>query len=423
MSRGGVQKVALVGLSSAGYRSLGLGYVRAYAQADPRLAHTSAFLTLDLDVGVDPWWVAYRVAELGPDVVGFSVTCWNARNVYDACRLVRRILPDAYIVLGGPEVTPIAEEVLAAQTAVDAVVRGEGELTFAELLTALQRNRSPWRVEGVTGRRGEEIVSAPDRARIADLDTVPSPYLSGVLEPVDGTTYVESYRGCPHRCGYCFEGKGSSGVRAFSLDRVRAEVAFLVESAGLRSLSFIDPVFNLSAERLSALSALLEPYASRGVRLHTIEVDIERIGQAEADALRRAGVVSVETGPQSVGELALQTCRRRFDRDRFVAGVEALRSVGVTVECDLIVGLPGDTAADVLEGMRFVADLDPGALQMSTLHVLPGTDLWQRAEELGVSFDPAPPHEVIKTGEIGFADLRRLEVMGNALMSHYRARV
>ncbi|HET6498317.1 MAG TPA: radical SAM protein, partial [Coriobacteriia bacterium] len=258
---------------------------------------------------------------------------------------------------------------------------------------------------------------------IADLDAVPSPYLSGVLEPVDGTAYVESYRGCPHRCGYCFEGKGSSGVRAFSLERVRAEVGFLVESSGLRSFSFIDPVFNLNAERLFALSALLEPHARRGVRLHTIEVDIERIGQAEADALRRAGVVSVETGPQSVGERALQTCRRRFHRESFVAGVEALKAVGISVECDLIIGLPGDTSADVVDGMRFVASLDPGALQMSTLHVLPGTDLWQRAEELGVMFDPAPPHEVIKTGEIGFSDLRRLEVMGNAVMSQYRARV
>jgi hypothetical protein len=73
--------------------------------------------------------------------------------------------------------------------------------------------------------------------------------------------------------------------------------------------------------------------------------------------------------------------------------------------------------------MRFVAELDPGALQMSTLHVLPGTDLWQRADEVGLVFDPHPPHEVVRTGEITFADLRRLEVMGNALMEHYRARL
>ncbi|MDF1541575.1 MAG: radical SAM protein [Anaerosomatales bacterium] len=423
MSRGPLQKVALVGLNSAGYRSLALGYVRAYAQADPRLSGKSGFMTLDLDVNVDPWWVAYRVAALEPDVVGFSVTCWNARSVYDACRLLKRIVPNAFVVVGGPEVAPIAEEVLVDQPSIDAVVRGEGEETFVELLSTLLKGRSPWRVEGVTARRDGEIVSGSDRALIGDLDAIPSPYLTGVLEPVEGTAYIETYRGCPHRCGYCFEGKGFGRLRSFSKERVQTEIEFLASTAGLRSFSFIDPVFNLTRDRLEWLAGVMDPYARRGVRLHTIEVDIERIGADEAALLRRAGVASVETGPQSVGETALALCRRTFDRDRFVAGVEALRAEGISVECDLIIGLPGDTAADVLEGMRFVAALDPGMLQMSTLHVLPGTDLWQRCGEVGLAFDPAPPHEVISTGEIDFADLRRLEVMGNAVMDHYRARL
>lgn len=422
MNGGPRQKVVLVGLNSPGYRSLALGYVRAYAQADSRLAGSSGFMTLDLDVTIDPWWVAYRVAGLGPDVVGFSVTCWNARAVYDACRLVRRVVPGAYIVLGGPEVAPIAEDVLESQPAVDAVVRGEGEETFAELLHTLLKGRSPWRVEGVTARRDGEVVSAPDRELIADLDSIPSPYLAGALEPVEGSAYIETYRGCPHRCSYCFEGKGFGRLRSFSRERVEAEVAFLAGQAGLGAFSFIDPVFNLTPDRLSWLAELMEPHALRGVRLHTIEVDIERIGADEAALLRRAGVISVETGPQSVGARALQTCRRSFDRERFIAGVEAVKDAGISVECDLIIGLPGDTAADVVEGMRFVAELDPGTVQMSTLHVLPGTDLWQRAEELGLVHDPSPPHEVVSTGDIGFADLRRLEVMGNALMDHYRAR-
>lgn len=423
MSTGPQQKVALVGLNSVGYRSLALGYVRAFAQADQRLAGKSGFMTLDLDVSVDPWWIAYRVAGLGADVVGFSVTCWNARAVYDACRLLRHILPDVYIVVGGPEVSPIAEEVLAAQPSIDAVVRGEGEETFAELLTVLLRQRSPWRVEGVTARRDGDIVSASDRGLIGDLDAIPSPYLTGALEPVEGTAYIETYRGCPHRCGYCFEGKGFGRIRSFSPERVQAEVAFLAQTAGLGTFTFIDPVFNLTPDRLEWLSGVMEPHVRQGVHLHTIEVDIERIGPEDAALLRRAGVVSVETGPQTVGERALQVCRRGFDRDRFVAGVQALKAAGITVECDLIVGLPGDTAADVLAGMSFVAELDPGMLQMSTLHVLPGTDLWLRAEEVGLTYDPSPPHEVISTMEISFADMRRLEVMGNGLMELYRARL
>ncbi len=190
----------------------------------------------------------------------------------------------------------------------------------------------------------------------------------------------------------------------------------------MHSFSFIDPVFNLTTERMAWLTGVLGPYAMSGTRLHTIEVDIERIGLPEAAMLARAGIVSVETGPQSIGARALDLCRRPFDRGRFEAGVAALKAEGISVECDLIIGLPGDTVDTVLEGMRFVVDLDPGAIQMSTLHVLPGTDMWTNSVPDETVVDPEPPHEIISTAEIGFTDLRRLEVLGNAVMDHYRAR-
>lgn len=416
-------KVALVALNSPGYRSLALGYLRAYAEARDDLRGRVSFQTLDLDTGHDPWWVAYRLLALEPDVVGFSVTCWNARAVHEACRVVKAARPEALIVLGGPEVGPIAEEVLASHPAVGAVVRGEGEETFAELLYAVTRGRRVSLVDGVTARSGDEVVSAPGRPLIADLDSIPSPYLSGVLEPVDGATFLETYRGCPHRCSYCFEGKGYGRVRAFSDERVRAEIDLVAGAPGMRSFSFIDPVFNLSGERLALAVEWLAPYAASGVRLHTVEVDIERIGPEQAALLARAGVASVETGPQSVGAAALAACERPFDPVAFRAGIEALRAEGISAECDLIIGLPGDTVADFVDGLEFVVSTGPGRLQCSTLHVLPGTGLWERSSELGVEFDREPPHEVVATPGMSFADLRRAEVMGMALSEEYAARL
>lgn len=415
--------VCLADLSWPGYRSLGLGYVRAFAQEDRRLKGVVGFSTLALASTDDPWWVAYQILELKPDVVGFSVTCWNARAVYDICSIVSRAHPQATIVLGGPEVGPIAEEVLADFDAVDAVVRGEGEEAFADILDALVRDRPLWKIEGVSTRREGQIVSADDRAPIANLDSLPSPYLTGVLEPVEGSAYIESYRGCPHSCGYCYEGKGASRVRSFSMERIAAEVSHIVSAGGITQFSFIDPVFNLTPSRLQELVGVLEPHASRGVRLHTIEVDIERIDQAAALLLQRAGVVSVETGPQTVGASALAACRRSFDPDRFSEGVKACVSCGIRVECDLIVGLPGDTTQDFLNGLEFALERDPGTIQFSTLHVLPGTDLWDRATEHGLVYNPAPPHEIISTREMTFGDLRRAEILGTALTRHYRARI
>ncbi len=417
-------RVVLCALNSPGYQSLALGYLRAYAQADGRLAGRVAFQTLDLTIDIDPWWVAYRILELEPDVLGLSVVCWNARAVFEVCRIVKSARPETTVVLGGPEVGPVAEKILAAHAAVDAIVRGEGEETFAELLYALTRGRDITRVDGVTARMTDgSIISAPDRALIADLDSIPSPYLTGVMKPVDNGAYIETYRGCPHRCGYCFEGKGYGRIRSFSQARIAEEIDAVAQAPGMTAFSFIDPVFNLTGERLEMLARLMAPHAARGIRLHTVEVDIERIDDAAAALLARAGVGSVETGPQSVGEAALAECRRSFDAGRFSAGVQALKRRGIVVECDLIVGLPGDTVRDFFEGLAFVFSLDPGVVQTSTLHVLPGTDLHDRADELGLVFDPEPPHEIIATPTIGYADLRRTEVRATWMQKRYRARL
>jgi radical SAM superfamily enzyme YgiQ (UPF0313 family) len=416
-------KVALLALNSPGYQSLALGYLRAYAQADRRLGGKVAFQTLDLTTELDPWWVAWRVLGLEPDVLGISVTCWNARAVFDVCRIVGRVRPECAIVLGGPEVGPIGEDVLRAHPAVHAVVRGEGEATFADLLHALAGGLKAWRIAGVTTRKGDEIVSAPDRALIADLDSIPSPYLEGVMQPVDGGAYLETYRGCPHACAYCFEGKGYGRIRSFSDARIAAEIDAVAAVPGVRSFSFIDPVFNLTPERLAKLAGWLAPHAARGVRLHTIEVDMERIDDAAAVLLRTAGVASVETGPQTIAPASLEACHRRFDAERFERGVRSCKAHGISVECDLIAGLPAEDAHDFLAGLRFALSLDPGIVQSSTLHVLPGTELWERAAELGLSFDAEPPHEIIATPDVSYRDLRRVEVLGNAVQKVYRARL
>lgn len=415
-------KVALVDLSTPGHNSLALGYVRAYAEADPRLAGKAGFVTLDLTLDVDPWWVAYRLVRLEPDVVGFSVKCWNAEAVRDVCSLVKRALPHVHVVVGGPEVSTVAHEFLEANPDVDCVVRGEGEETFAALLDELMRGGRLRYVEGVTSRHEGRVVSAPDRPLIRDLDSIPSPYLTGVLDPASRQTYIETYRGCPRSCAYCYEGKGYERIRRFSDERVAAEIELVASSPLVRTMTFIDPVFNLTRDRLAWLSGLLRPWAQRGLTLHTVEVDIERVDAQEARLLREAGVVSVETGPQSVNPDTLERCNRGFDPVRFAAGVAACKAEGIGVECDVIIGLPGDAPADIADALQHLIALDPGKIQLSTLHVLPGTALWERADEYGLVHAGRAPHEVVATREMDFVTLRRVEGYASAVADVYAAR-
>jgi anaerobic magnesium-protoporphyrin IX monomethyl ester cyclase len=415
--------VALCGVSAPGYRSLANAYLREALKADPRLPEVWV-TTPDYTTAADPWWIAYQLLALdpAPDVVGFSVMCFNARAVFDAIRVFRSVRPGTFVVVGGPEVGPIPQQTLAEQAGIDAVVMGEGERTLPDLLYSLVRGGDPTSVPGVAARDGDRIVVGPEREPVDALDALPSPFAAGG-HATDGSAYLETYRGCPHRCSYCYEGKGSTRIRSFGWNRIASDIEALAGTPGMRSFSFIDPVFNLTPERLRHLSDLMAPWAAKGIRLHTIEVDIERIGDDEAALLARAGVVSVETGPQSTGEDALRECRRSFDPERFAAGVAACKRAGISVECDLIVGLPGDTLESVRDAFDFVMSLDPGKIQLSTLHVLPGTDLWNRRDELGLIFDPQAPHELIQTAEMTYAELRHLEVSGNAAAAVYRARI
>lgn len=416
-------RIALVGVTSAGYRSLALDYLQSSLSADQRLASV-AVTRIDADITTDPWWLAFRVACLkpAPDVIALPVMCWTARHVSDIARILKAQLPQARIVLGGPEVGPVARDVLDRHSFIDAVVRGEGEFALCDLMWAYARGGDPGAVPGVSARVDGVIVEGPDRPRIAELDSIASPF-QGRKHAIDGSAYVETYRGCPHTCAYCYEGKGSTRIRSFSWDRIAADIEAVASTPGMRSFSFIDPVFNLTSDRLERLSDIMAPHAARGVRLHTIEVDIERVDARQAELLARAGVASVETGPQSTGAAALAACRRSFDAEKFAAGVAACKAAGISVECDLIVGLPGDTVDDVLASIDFAIGLDPGVVQLSTLHVLPGTDLWTRAAEFGLVFDPEPPHELIATREMSFTELRRTEAFGRAAAAVYRARI
>lgn len=416
--------VALVAVNSPGYHSLAQRYLHEALTHDSRLPEMWV-ADLEFDTDVSPWWVAYQVLTLdpAPDLVGIPVYCWNARAVYDAVRLISRGRPELEIVLGGPEVGPIAEQVIEEREGVWAVVHREGERVLPAIVLSLARGGDPESVPGVSVRTPAGVVRGPEGSPVEPLDALPSPYTAAHPPATDGSAYLETFRGCPHRCAYCYESRGTERIRSFSWERIRREIDLVATTPGMQSFSFIDSVFNLTDDRLNRLADIMEPHAARGIRLHTIEVDIERIDDAAAATLKRAGVVSVETGPQTTCPAALAATNRRLDPEAYRRGVEACRAQGIGVEADLIIGLPGDTVDSVLDSMRFALSADPGVIQASTLHVLPGTPLWDRSEEYGLMFDSEPPHEIISTRDISFTELRQLEVFGSALGELYRARI
>ena len=403
------------------YTSLALGYLKAYAVKDKLIQENANIEIVDFCMDCNSTeQVLFYFSGLKPDVIGFACYVWNTGRILDLVRLVRQVMPDVRIILGGPEVGPVAEDILRSNLAVDIVVRGEGESTFSELLSFYIKEKSDLsKITGIAYRKGDTVVVAPDRPLIEDLDEIPSPYLTGAIYPKDQVAYLETYRGCPYNCAYCYEGKDYRKLRHFSAGRTRKELELFMKTPGITSFSFVDPVFNLNKAKVKELTGLITRTNERDVTLHTIEIASELIDKETVDAFKKAKVVSVETGPQSANVDTLENVKRSFNREKFAEGVRLCVDNKIKVLCDLMIGLPGDDFFKFLRSIDFVLSLKPGVMIFSTLNVLPGTYLYQNSDKFDLVFNEKPPHLVLSNDTFTYREIRKAETFSISLSREY----
>src|SRR5665647_47889 len=217
------------------HSSLSLRYLRAYIQAG----------TGELPIGIRDSTInesipdiMAEIYQLQPDVLGFSCYIWNIKTILEICADFKQVSPHTLVILGGPEVSYDAEQVLHDNPFIDYVVRGEGELSFQELLMALHAGHTIHNIKGISYRVGEEIHRNPERELIANLDVIPFPYLEGLDELDDKIVYYESSRGCPFNCSYCLSST-IKGIRYFSIDRVKSDLTLILRHQ-VREIKFVD---------------------------------------------------------------------------------------------------------------------------------------------------------------------------------------
>ena len=209
--------VLLISFNYSNHFSLAHGYLKAYAEKDQFIRDNASIQIIDFDVEKnDIRQVLFYLAKEAPAIIGFSCYCWSINKILDLSRYLKQDNPETKIILGGPEVGPAAEKYMQENPSIDVIIRGEGEITFTEVLSSFLGASKPLdQVSGITYRAMDGIVTTEPRPLLTNLDEIPSPYLSGILKPRNEVTYIETYRGCPYRCGFCYEGKNFSDLRFF----------------------------------------------------------------------------------------------------------------------------------------------------------------------------------------------------------------
>jgi radical SAM superfamily enzyme YgiQ (UPF0313 family) len=346
---------------------LAAGYLKAFACSDPRIAAECDIRIFSLSGGDTTLKVVEKLffREL-PDVVCFSVLGWNYANFKKVAETFKQYRPDGWVIFGGNHVTRQGQRVFAESPHVDVVVDGEGEATFRDLLAAFLAGTSRnelHEVQGVSFRAADgAVIRTSERPRIAQLDEIPSPVLSGAIELLDergdfryDVAIMETNRGCPHKCAFCYWG-GAIGqkVRSFSRERLRAELE-LYAQLGVNDLILCDANFGLLRQDRVFVEDLIEVRDEYGFPRHLESSWAKNKSRTFFDIVERMK----EAGLHSNFTLALQTLTpnalKLMGRDNMKVNewediAHWLRKQGMQCYAELIWGCPGETYETFIEG-------------------------------------------------------------------------
>ena len=311
------------------------------------------------------------VRERQPDIVGLSIMTFQRPTALGLIQLIRSLRPEVTIVAGGydPSLAPEAYE--RADSGVDFIVRGEGELTFRDLVRALEAGAPADAIPGLSWRSAGGFVHNPER-RVSPLaqGEIRSPNRAARL--LDGYTFmgrridvVETSRGCTYDCSFCsiIEMRGRNFHR-FAIERVIDDIRD-ARDRGARAIFLVDDNITLDLKRFQALCRAIIDAGLADIHyiVQGMTSAIAAAGEELAPLMRRAGFRYVFLGIENVlaGDLAFLRAAAKNakrgtgsrDGNATIRAIEVLHRHGLLVVGGLIVGNPDDTAESIEANLAF----------------------------------------------------------------------
>jgi radical SAM superfamily enzyme YgiQ (UPF0313 family) len=348
-----------------------------------------------------------EILKRGADAVAFSLCLWNVERAVRLALRLRELNPDLYLMAGGPEVS-VDHPFLLDDFFFDALVIGEGEAVFPELLQGIRTRKMPAfdNVLIAASEGWKQGRHSPPQIDLAAVQ-VPVKMLKPCIE-ARPSVYIETSRGCPLSCTYCRYHHLQKGVRALPADAVAWRIQQL-RAAGAKEIRFVDPTFNARADfnRLLELLAVMNADHQLGF---FAELRADTLTPEQAELLAKAHFLDIEVGVQCTNPKVLRAIRRPANIDLVERGIQLLTDARVPVTLDLMYGLPEQTVDDVFDSIQWARELGRGiSIQCMQTLLLPGTDLRAQAEEYGIQFQPLPPYGVFSTSTMSSKDMALIE--------------
>ncbi len=356
------------------------------------------------------------------DVVSFSCYIWNITKTLEICKEIKE-KKDSTIILGGPEVSYRAKDILENFPFIDCVLSGEGEETFPELLDSINNTITYPCIDGLSYRKNNEIISLPERECST---TPPSPYTEEFFNSLSNRiSYIETSRGCPYRCAFCLSGR-CSPLRFFDMEYVKENIIKLSNS-GTKTVKFVDRTFNASAKRANEIFQFI--IENRGIKIpfdvcFHFEIAGDILKEETFNILESApkGLFQLEIGMQTFNEKTLEYINRKTDSEKLINNIKRLISFNnMHIHIDLIAGLPYEDMHSFEKSFNTGYNLSANMLQMGFLKLLHGADMREKTEKYPCEYSFEPPYEVKSTPWLSEEELKELKKCEDALERMYNS--
>lgn len=399
------------------HSSLALRYLKAYGEA-----HGQAYDIVEYTINMPVLHILSDIIEHDIDILGFACYIWNIEMTLHVVDMVKAVRPDIKIVLGGPEVSFTADELLERCPNIDYIVQGEGEEAFHALVTALQLGNDGLDpvIPGVRGRKDGSILGSLEAVEVSDLSSIPFPYTEEDMADLEHKIiYYESSRGCPFSCQYCLSGNKNT-VRFFPQKRTLQELQWFIDH-GVKQVKFVDRTFNCAPHHHRPLMEFMRD-SDTDMNFH-LEMEPELMTEWETNILCETppGRIQIEVGVQSTHKKTLDAINRYNDWPYIQKSIRPIIQAGRThVHMDLIVGLPHEDFNRFGQSFNDLFSLQPHALQIGFLKLLKGSGV-RRMREYKYVADPLAPYEVLSTHVLPYDDVRFLKYFEDVFERFYNS--
>ncbi|MFH1611662.1 MAG: radical SAM protein [bacterium] len=337
--------------------------------------------------------IEQEIKRITPDVVAITAPTPAFAQVLEVCEIIKKISPKIITVLGGPHPTALPKETTAEKN-IDISVLGEGEVTFVDLINALDKKLSLENIDGIVFKNNNgDIIQTQQRELIKDLDVLPFPardlfpmqiYFPPPTKKMSNRKAgnMITSRGCCYQCTYCMASfMWQRKVRYRSIENVVDEIEECLNKYGIGEFNFHDELFTINKKRTIEFCQEINKRNLDIVWVCMCRVDY--LDMETLQAMRNAGCKKIMFGFESGSQMILDKMKKRVALEKAEEAVSLVHRVGIKSAGNFMFGNIGETEKTIKQSIALAKKLNTDTMAFFIASPYHGTEFYEIAKDNG----------------------------------------